>query len=96
MTAARKPVKVTFERSPPEALALAQFVKQSLFQTYREFSADDEEAYLMFAAVERLRQGHSQPHRRVFFAFAASRNDLPSRSRSASGCTRERLTSTQG
>jgi len=48
---------VTFELSPPEALALAQFVKRSLFQTYREFSADEEEAYLMLAAVERLRQG---------------------------------------
>ena len=57
MTAARNPVKVTFELSQPEALALAQFVKRSLFQTYREFSADEEEAYLMLAAVERLRQG---------------------------------------
>ena len=57
MTAAIHPVKVTVELSPPEALALAQFVKRSLFQTYREFAADEEETYLMLAAVERLRQG---------------------------------------
>jgi hypothetical protein len=33
---------VTFELSPPEVLALAQFMKRSLFQTYREFSAGEE------------------------------------------------------
>ena len=57
MPAALNPVKVTVELSPPEALALAQFVKRSLFQTYREFAADEAEAYLMLDAVEHLRQG---------------------------------------
>ena len=37
-----------------EALALAQFVKRSLFDTYREFAVDEDEARLMLAAVEKL------------------------------------------
>jgi hypothetical protein len=57
MMPATKPVKVTFERSPPEALAFAQFVKRSVFQTYRDFAADEEEAYLMLDAVDHLKEG---------------------------------------
>ena len=52
-----KTVKVTVELSPPEALALAQFVKRSVFQTYRDFAAAEEEAYLMLDAVDHLKEG---------------------------------------
>jgi hypothetical protein len=54
---AAKTVSVTVELSPDEALALAQFVKRSLFDTYREFAADEPEARLMLSAVESLRKG---------------------------------------
>jgi hypothetical protein len=50
-------VSVTVDLTPGEALALAQFVKRSLFDTYREFAVDEEEAHLMLAAVENLRKG---------------------------------------
>jgi hypothetical protein len=32
-------------------------VKRSLFDTYREFAVNEEEAHLMLAAVENLRKG---------------------------------------
>jgi hypothetical protein len=57
MNNAVKRVSVTVDLTPDEALALAQFVKRSLFDTYREFAADEEEARLMLAAVENLRKG---------------------------------------
>jgi hypothetical protein len=50
-------VHVGIDLTSPEALALAQFVKRSLFDTYREFAVDEDEAHLMLAAVEKLRQG---------------------------------------
>jgi hypothetical protein len=52
-----KTVSITVELSPGEALALAQFVKRSLFDTYREFAIDEQEARQMLAAVENLRKG---------------------------------------
>jgi hypothetical protein len=52
-----KTVSVTVDLTPGEALALAQFVKRSLFDTYREFAVDEQEARLMLAAVENLRKG---------------------------------------
>ena len=52
-----KTVSVTVDLTPGEALALAQFVKRSLFDTYREFAIDEQEAHLMLAAVENLRKG---------------------------------------
>jgi hypothetical protein len=39
-----KTVSVTVDLTPGEALALAQFVKRSLFDTYRQFAVDEEEA----------------------------------------------------
>jgi len=50
-------VHIGMDLTPDEALALAQFVKRSLFDTYREFAADEDEAYLMMAAVQKLRKG---------------------------------------
>lgn len=50
-------VSFSVELTRPEALALAQFVKRSLFDTFREFAVDDDEAHLMIAAVEKLRHG---------------------------------------
>ena len=50
-------VSVTVGLTPDEALALAQFVKLSLFDTYREFADDEEEARLILAAVDNLREG---------------------------------------
>jgi hypothetical protein len=50
-------VRVEIDLTDAEALALAQFVKRSLFDTYREFAVDDNEAHLMLAAIERLRRG---------------------------------------
>jgi hypothetical protein len=50
MNSPAKTVSVTVDLTPDEALALAQFVKRSLFDTYREFAADEEEARLMLAA----------------------------------------------
>jgi hypothetical protein len=50
-------VSVTVGLTPDEALALAQFVKRSLFDTYREFANDEEEARLILAAVDNLREG---------------------------------------
>ena len=52
-----KTVSVNVDLTPGEALALAQFVKRSLFATYREFAVDEQEARLMLAAVENLRKG---------------------------------------
>jgi hypothetical protein len=52
-----KTVSVTVDFTPGEALALAQFVKRSLFDTYRGFAVDEQEARLMLAAVENLRKG---------------------------------------
>lgn len=52
-----KTVSVTLDLTPDETLALAQFVKRSLFATYREFAVDDDEAHLMLASVETLRKG---------------------------------------
>ena len=52
-----KTVSVTVDLTPDEALALAQFVKRSLFDTYREFAVDEQETRLMLAAVENLRKG---------------------------------------
>ena len=43
--------------TPDEALALAQFMKRSLFDTYRELAKDEDEAYLMLAAVQKLKKG---------------------------------------
>ena len=57
MNNAAKTVSVKVDLTPDEALALAQFVKRSLFDTYREFAADEQEARLMLAAVENLRKG---------------------------------------
>ena len=51
-----KTVSVTVDLTPGEALALAQFVKRSLFDTYREFAVDEQEARQMLAAVENLRK----------------------------------------
>jgi hypothetical protein len=50
-------VSVTVDLTREEALALAEFVKRSLFDTYREFAVDEREARLMLAAVENLRKG---------------------------------------
>jgi hypothetical protein len=50
-----KTVRVTLDLAAPEALALAQFVKRSVFATYREFAIDDDEARQMLDAVEKLR-----------------------------------------
>jgi hypothetical protein len=50
-------VSVTFDLTPAEALALAQFAKRSLFDTYREFAISEDEAYLMIAAMAKLREG---------------------------------------
>ena len=52
-----KTVSVSVDLTPDEALALAQFVKRSLFATYREFAVNEDEAHLMVAAVENLRKG---------------------------------------
>jgi hypothetical protein len=48
---------IGMDLTPDEALALAQFAKRSLFDTYRQFAADENEAHLMLAAVEKLRKG---------------------------------------
>jgi hypothetical protein len=53
----RENVYVGIDLTDAEALALAQFVTRSLFQTYREFAVDNDEAHLMLAAVEKLRRG---------------------------------------
>jgi hypothetical protein len=52
---ATKTVRVTLDLSTAEAFAFAQFVKRSVFETYREFSVDEDEAHLMLDAVEKLR-----------------------------------------
>lgn len=57
MPEATNTVRVTIDLTPAEALALAQFVKRSLFDTYREFAVDDDEARLMIDAAEKLRHG---------------------------------------
>jgi hypothetical protein len=43
-------VSVTVDLTREEALALAQFVKRSRFDTYRECAVDDDETRLMLAA----------------------------------------------
>lgn len=39
-----------------EALAFSQFLKRSLFSTYKSCAVDEDETYTMIAACEKLRE----------------------------------------
>lgn len=49
-------VAVSVELEPEQALALAQFTKRLVFSDIRGRAVDDDEAYVMVAAVERLQR----------------------------------------
>ena len=50
-------VTVKADIAQEEALDLAQFLKRSRFDTYRECAVDEDEARLMLAAAGHLRKG---------------------------------------
>jgi len=52
-----KRIKVSFEVSEVEALALAQFVKRCGFSDWRNNAVDDKEAYQMKDAFYKLQNG---------------------------------------
>jgi len=52
-----KKIKVSFEVSEVEALALAQFVKRCGFSDWRNNAVDETEAYQMKDAFNQLQQG---------------------------------------
>jgi hypothetical protein len=49
-------IRVELDLPDPEALALAQLVKRITWEAMRQCSANEDECYLIRAAVERLRQ----------------------------------------
>ena len=53
-------VTVTLELTPQEALALAQFVKRVGWSEFRQNSVDDDEAYMIRDAVDRVAAGLAQ------------------------------------
>lgn len=53
-------VTVTFELTPQEALALAQFVKRVGWSEFRQNAVDDDEAYVIRDAVDRVAAGLAQ------------------------------------
>lgn len=53
-------VTVTLELTPQEALALAQFVKRVGWLEFRQNAADDDEAYMIRDAVDRVAAGLAQ------------------------------------
>lgn len=50
-------VTVTLELTPQEALALAQFVKRVGWSEFRQNAVDDDEAYVIRDAVDRVAAG---------------------------------------
>lgn len=48
-------VKISLELPESEALAFAQFLKRAGHGDYRNFTRDDEEAYRMLYAADKLR-----------------------------------------
>lgn len=53
-------VTVTLELTPQEALALAQFVKRVGWSEFRQNAVDDDEAYVIRDAVDRVASGLAQ------------------------------------
>lgn len=53
-------VTVTLELTPQEALALAQFVKRVGWSEFRQNAVDDDEAYVIRDAVDRVAAGLAQ------------------------------------
>ncbi len=53
-------VTVTLELTPQEALALAQFVKRVGWSEFRQNAVDDDEAYMIRDAVDRVVAGLAQ------------------------------------
>lgn len=53
-------VTVTLELTPQEALALAQFVKRVGWSEFRQNAVDDDEAYMIRDAVDRVAAGLAQ------------------------------------
>ena len=53
-------VTVTFELTSQEALALAQFVKRVGWSEFRQNAVDDDEAYVIRDAVDRVAVGLAQ------------------------------------
>lgn len=53
-------VTVTLELTPQEALALAQFVKRVGWSEFRQNAVDDDEAYVIRHAVDRVAAGLAQ------------------------------------
>lgn len=47
-------VTITFELTPQQAMALAQFCKRSQFQTFHECAVDKDEAYVMIDGIYQL------------------------------------------
>lgn len=50
-------VTVTLELTPQQALALAQFVKRVGWSEFRQNAVDDDEAYVIRDAVDRVAAG---------------------------------------
>ncbi len=50
-----KTISVTVELTDAQAWNLAQFLKRSTFSDYRSNAQDDDEAYAMIHAVDRVR-----------------------------------------
>ena len=53
-------VTVTLELTPQEALALSQFVKRVGWSEFRQNAVDDDEAYVIRDAVDRVAAGLAQ------------------------------------
>ena len=49
-------ITINLDIEPFRALALAQFLKRAGFTDYRALAVDDDEAYDMIAAAEKLRE----------------------------------------
>lgn len=55
MSSPDKIISVTVEFTDAQAWQLAQFIKRSTFSDYRGHAQDDDEAYVMINAAERVR-----------------------------------------
>lgn len=55
-----KPVEISFELNDEEALALAQFVKRVTWSEMRANAVDDNEAYEIRTAIEKVREALAQ------------------------------------
>ena len=60
MTDTQKPIRVEFELAAQEAWDLAQFLKRVGFREFRINAADENEAYRMRDAAERVRRALAQ------------------------------------